>query len=282
MPLRSPIYLDSETLVALAEYHDLDVPRKMEVVEKQRNQRGGSGRFAILGVGEASGSSGRDVEYQNTYTLEPSEKATVSRIIDKLIQRDLVRGAEESASTGLAKDDLVELDGKFRITAASMAGKVFYLLHRLLADTDRDLLTLEDFDINDSDLAKQIKQIYLGNELLPVPLLLEVSGTPYEHKVYVNVRPDHFVDAASANHVEGDLRVLGSVAQLIDGGDEGFLSAEKWLLPGYEHMIRRLLMTDIDSQTKALIDQLGLDFPVEDVHAHITGPAVVVDAIALY
>ena len=71
-------------------------------------------------------------------------------------------------------------------------------------------------------------------------------------------------------------------AQLIDGGDEGFLSAEKWLLPGYEHMIRRLLMTDIDSQTKALIDQLGLDFPVEDVHAHITGPAVVVDAIALY
>jgi len=96
------------------------------------------------------------------------------------------------------------------------------------------------------------------------------------------VRPDYFIDAASANRVEGDLRVLGTVSGLISGGDDGYLSAEDWLLHDWEYMMRRKIMTQVGNLVKELVDQLELDLPAENVHTYIAGPAIVVDAIALY
>jgi len=41
-------------------------------------------------------------------------------------------------------------------------------------------------------------------------------------------------------------------------------------------------MTQVDDVIRDMVDHLELDLPAEDVHAHIAGPAVVVDAIGLY
>jgi hypothetical protein len=132
------------------------------------------------------------------------------------------------------------------------------------------------------ELAQQLKQVYLQNELLPIPILLELSGSTLPQRVYVNVRPDHFIDAASSNRAEGERRVLGTVAHLVPGGDGGYLSAEDWLLHDWENMMRRMAMLKLEDVVKQLVDQLDLGLPAEDVHSYITGPAVVIDAIALY
>lgn len=66
-----------------------------------------------------------------------------------------------------------------------------------------------------------------------------------------------------------------------DGG-EGFLSAEEWLLHDWEHMMRRKMMVIMEKVVREMVDHLDLDLPAEDVHAYIKGPAIVVDAVALY
>ena len=39
MTLRSPVYLDTDTLVALAECHDVTVPKRMAVVDSTSRKR---------------------------------------------------------------------------------------------------------------------------------------------------------------------------------------------------------------------------------------------------
>jgi hypothetical protein len=279
MALRSPIYLDAETLLAQAEYHELDVPRRAEIVEKTVRERGAQAKASITGIG-ASGSAGRTVEYQATYDLTPTLKSTVSKLIDSLISQGAVKPVEPAGS--LSKDDLVELEGATRITAASLAGKAFYILRRFMQDTTQDLSKLAELSTSDPELVRQIKAVYVDNALPPIPMLLEMTQTGLPQRVYVNLRPDHFVEAASADRVEGELRVLGTVSRLVPGGDDGFTSAEDWLLAGYEYLFRRTLMTKIDDMVDDLVGKLGLELPADDVHAYIAGPAIVIDAIAVY
>lgn len=236
--------------------------------------------MGVSGLG-VTASAGTDIEYQSTYSLMPKQKATASKVIDSLIIAEAVK-TNPDGETVLGRDDLVEIQGMTRITAASLAGKMFYIFRRLMDTANGDLETVFDLDVDDLTVAEQLKQVYLRNELLPIPILLELTGSALPQKVYVNVRPDHFVDAASANRIEGDLTVLGTISRLIPGGADGYISAEEWLLHDWEHMIRRKLMTQIDDVVRDLVNQLELDLPTEDVRAHITGPAVVVDAIGLY
>lgn len=281
MALRSPIYLDTETLLAHADYYDIDLPRQADIVEKSVRRRSGGGKLNVPGLGAADASVGRDVEFQSSYRLEPREKATVSKVIDGLINEGAVR-VEPDGDTPLSKDDLVEIEGTTRITAASLAGKMFYIFRRLMDIVEGDPQDIFDLDVDDVPIVEQLKQVYLRNELLPLPILLELTGANLPQRVYVSVPPDHFVDAASANRIEGELRVLGSVSHLIDDSDDGYLSAERWLLHDWEYLIKRKLMLQVGDVVKDLVEKLDLDLPAEDVHCYISGPAIVIEAIALY
>jgi len=278
--LRSPTYLDSETLLAHAEYHGVNVPRQAEIVETSSRKRDAGGTVGLSGL-NVRGGGGTEVEYQSSYRLEPNTKATISRVIDAL-QKDGLLIFPDGESP-VARDDLIEVDGLTRITTASVAGKMFYLLRRLMQSEDLDLNDLENLDLDSlPEFATQLKQIYMGNELLPLPLLLELTDSGLPQRVYVNVDPNHFIDSASASRIEGRVRIIGNITQLIPGGDEGYLSSEEWLLHDWEHMMKRHLMVRVDSFIKEMMADLDLEFPEEDVRAYLTGPAIMINAIAIF
>ncbi|MEU0213823.1 hypothetical protein ABZ281_01430 [Streptomyces sp. NPDC006265] len=282
MALRSPLYLDTDTLLAQAEYHEIDVPQREEIVETTTKRRSGGGKFN-LGAAGVDASGGSDVQRQATYSLEPREKATVSKVIDGLIGKDAVISRPD-ATTVLTRDALVEVEGTTRITAASLFGKMFFILRRFLEGGSLENLP-DTLSATDPRLLEQIEEVYLRNELPPIPILLELEGSGLPQKVYVNVTPDHFIDVASTNRVEGEIRVLGTVSRLIDDSPDGFLSAEDWLLSGWEWMLRRTMMTRMNDalvELRQVMSNQGIVLPDEDVDAYITGPAIVVDAIALY
>ncbi|MCX4728668.1 hypothetical protein [Streptomyces sp. NBC_01306] len=203
-------------------------------------------------------------------------------MIDALINDAGAVKVDPDGETPLVRDDLVQIEGTTRITAASLAGKMFFILRRLMDTVEADLDSLRNLEIADLPFAEQLQQVYLRNELLPIPTLLELTGSNLPQKVYINVPPDHFLGEASANRIEGELRVLGSVSRLIPGGSDGYLSAEQWLLHDWEHMMRRFMMLDVDDHVRELVSHFNLDLPTEDVHSHIAGPAIIVDAIGLY
>lgn len=60
------------------------------------------------------------------------------------------------------------------------------------------------------------------------------------------------------------------------GGDDRYFSAVEWLLHDWEYLMRRIM-----TQIKDVVEKLDVEMPADDVRAHIAGPAIVVDAIAL-
>lgn len=192
MALKNPVYLDLETLLAQAEYNDVRAPVQADIVEKTVKQRSGKANLGYGGLG-AGGSTGSEVEFQTSYTMTPTEKATVSKIIDGLIRADVVSMVPVSKS--LVKDDLFELEGTARITAASLAGKLFNLLFQYLKDIDQDITNIQFTDIA-PDIKQLMQKVYLGNELVPIPLLIELENTGLEQKVFVNLRPSFFIENA--------------------------------------------------------------------------------------
>lgn len=278
MALRNPIYLDSESLLAHAEYNEINIPVQAEIVETTVSQRGGK---AQVGYGplSAGGAKSSEVELQSSYVITPSQKATVSKVIDSLIHEKVVSLAHKE--TAFVKDDLIEIDGITRITVASLVGKIFNLLLQYMKKTDLDVTTTEFSDIA-PELKTLMQKIYLGNELVPVPVLAELEKTGLSQKVFVNVRPNHFIDDASIDRLEGERQVLGTVRNLIDGSPDGFLSSEEWLLYGWEHLMKRKMMANLDDELIKISEMLELDLPEDDVHAWVKGPAIIIDAIAIY
>ncbi|MET9176473.1 hypothetical protein ABZX64_36450 [Streptomyces misionensis] len=282
MALRHPSFLDLETLLSQAEYHDVDVPVAQDIVETTVRKRSGGGKAGI-GPLALNGTAGTDVQFQSTYSLAPREKATVSKVIDGLIREKAV-SVNPDGESALTKDTLVEIEGTARITAASVMSKLFFVFRRLMLERDiDDLSELANLDVNDTDVAQAIQRVYLHNELLPLPMLLEITDSSLPHKVYVNVHPGHFIDEASADRLEGDMRILGSVYRLVP--QDEYRVTDEWLLHGWEFMMRRIMMAQIQDDLREVTQQLnrlGLNVPDDDVQAYISGPAVVLDAIALY
>ena len=88
--------------------------------------------------------------------------------------------------------------------------------------------------------------------------------------------------AIHSDQIEGDRRILGTVRNLVAPGDDGYVSTEDWLLPDWEYLVKRLLMTEISGKVQEIVESLEIDLPAKDIHAWIEGPAVVLDAVAVY
>lgn len=278
MALRRPFYLDAETLLALADYHDLGISPPTDVVERSVRKRSANAQVGFGGV-RGGGELGKDVEIQTSYSIAPNEKATVSKVIDMLIAEGYAVPTGSDAT--LKKDDLVEVEGQLRLTAASLAGKVFFVMRRYLESTDQDLQDLDFSDVG-PDLMRLLQKTYVGNELVPIPILVDVDGANLGPRVFVNLRPNLFVDAATSDQIEGDRRVLGTVRSFVGDDEDGYLSTEEWLLPDWEYLMKRLLMVEISDKVQELVDTLKINLPAKDVHAWIKGPAVILDAVAVY
>lgn len=278
MALKNPVYLDLETLEAQAQYHEVDFPIPADVIERTNHGRSGeagaqAGPFSIRGTG------GKDVELQKSYTLAPRHKTVVSRAMDALLAAGHV---QTDLLAGVSRDDLVLLEGRTSLMPCSTAGKLMHIA--LLAMRDAQVTDFSSFRAADLEpgFAQHAKRAYVNNELLPMPLLLRLEAPAGCPAVYLDLPSGHFLDSRSIDDVEGEIRVLGTVDKLIDEGS--FYSAERWLLPGWEHQMKRLLMASegISGIFESIAGHLGVDAPAEDTKPYLVGPALLISTIAVY
>ncbi|OFR91177.1 hypothetical protein HMPREF2863_05045 [Micrococcus sp. HMSC067E09] len=281
MPLRNPLYLDAESLYAYAQYSQIEPESIKDVVERHRNTKEATAKAGVPGA-NAQGGGALEVEVQHSYTLAPKQKAAVSRSLDELIREEaiLTLGGQDRAPE---KDDLVHAEGRLVMTPTSLAGKMLEFLRQHIGDDDGTVSALMAGEgLPDAALGKVLRDAYFKGTLPNIPLLMELRGTGYQGRVFVSLPPSGFVDVAQAEHIEGNRRVLGQVEELIGGGNEGYLSAEKWLLSRWDYMMRRLMMAQMTGTVEKLIDNLGIELEVHDVHATLQGPAVILNAVMVY
>lgn len=222
MGLRSPMYLDSETLLAAAEYHGVDFPRAEAIVEKSVRNREGNAKIAY-GAVSAGGSAANNVEFQSTYSLEPREKATTSKVIDGFFDAQVV--TLPTSGVHLWKDDLVEVDGELRVTAASMVGKMIYLLRTLLEGDGVSIEGMDDLDFESPAYRGSSKTYTYATPCRPSPYWSRWGGSSYKGSVYASLDPGHFVGAAAQDLLERPHRVLGTVQQVVADGGDGYLAS---------------------------------------------------------
>ncbi|WP_245642982.1 IS110 family transposase [Piscicoccus intestinalis] len=191
-------------------------------------------------------------------------------------------GAKTSLSAAQARKLLAAVDGQVSITAASLVGKMFYLFRTLLESDGVAIDSLDDLDFESPAVQTKFKDLYLRNALPPIPVLVRVAGSSYEGAIYVSLDPGYFVGDAAQDLLEGSHRVLGTVRHIVADGDDGYLATDPWLLAGWEHLLRRLLMAHLGDQVQSLTSELDIKPPEDDAYGWIKGPAVVLDAVAIY
>lgn len=278
MALRNPVYLDMETLAAHADYHDIEYPVSTEVIEKTSRGKSGEASARVGGVGGQL-RGGNDVELQRSYTLAPKDKAVVSRVIDALIHE---KHAQTDFTQGVARNDLVEIEGVASLLPTSAVGKLMHLALLAVQGSNVNLTELKSANLEPAFM-EHAKSAYIDNALLPIPLLFQLSDSPLQPAVFLDLDPGHFVDSHTLDDVEGEVQVLATVSRIIDDG--AFYSAERWLLPGWERQIRRLLMASPDiNQT---VQKMATLFDVNDertemVEPYLRGPAIILTALSIY
>lgn len=126
---RMPVYLDQETLVPLANYHDIDVTADVAVTVRDLAQRGRGGGLSVGIPGmaadlRAEGSTESEVTQQRTIKAHPTN--ALNRLIDVLHQEDLL---STDLSATIHKHQFLEIDSEWVVSPVTEAGS---LLQRLL------------------------------------------------------------------------------------------------------------------------------------------------------
>lgn len=326
MPLRSPRYLNRTDFYDHADYHDIEIPRRVEIVARTSTNRSGGAKLGLQSIGVPFGIEGQlgdSVELQSAYVLEVGEKSSFSKVLDAM------ENEEQAALTALpfqggrdqrwaaSRNQLVELTGTMKLSPVSSIGKIMNVMLQLVGHRDVDLdevflkpssetagrpsLDVADAESLDADESAVLtdsenipaqaheifKAVYLRNEIPEIPTLfkLELDEEDAPWSVFINCEPGHFVGdgAAATDSIEGEVTVVGVVREFVgDDPSDGFISTEPWTLYGWERTMRAMLRPRMDDLVESLIPQFDPEWQAGDESFYIKGPAVVIDAVAIF
>lgn len=281
MPYVEPVYLKRDALFSRAEYAGIHLPpQTVEIQERDFRESGLNGTLGASGVG-IGGNRAKSVEVQKTYSLESRDYAVVSKIVDALFEQK--EAFLRTPETSLKRGDFVAIEGRFQMTNASRIGRFTDIIRSAFNDSDIDITSKNELESMPPAVISELKDVLLGNALPQIPILTQSHPTDHLAAVYASFEPNHYVNAASTDRIVGDMTVLGKVTALIeDDPEEGYLSAEQWLFPHYDEMLRRQMMVKADELVESYAEAFELGGELPTAQHYLSGPGVVIDVVAAY
>lgn len=271
---RKPVYLDVETLVPLANYHDIEVMVDVEVSDRvlRSGTGGGTASIRVGGVGaDANGSRASESETTQSRTIRDAPASALNRLVDELLRTDEVKTTVADAH-GVSKRDLVELDSEWIISPATDAAGLMTALFEVVK--------------NNPSLAQSsggpppeaMSAIFdSGSHSGPVILTEEDADDDGDAgRIIVLATREHLIEPGTSDVLEGDRTVFGIVESLVPAGKN--FEFAKHLLTGVPRALRRQmnavdLLRDVSEKMGNGVDAESLVVP---------GPVVLVRAIAVY
>jgi hypothetical protein len=229
---RSPLYLDIETLVPLANYHNIEVMIEVAVTRRDLGQRSGkAGLKATIPVPgspgfEIGGSKGSESEVTQAQTVKDHPTNALNRLLDALASNEDV--VTDLSADAITRRQLVELDGDWRISPATDVGSFLAAMVAMVAQNPSVLK-------NSEPPAEFFALMTPGT--IPESVVLDTTlDDAQETRVLVLLDSGCLVGQAGLDDVEGERTVFGQVDSIIAEGSP--YSLEKFFLSGFGSRVR--------------------------------------------
>jgi len=271
---RSPLYLDLEVLVPLANYHDIEVMTDLEVTQRDRGNRsfGGEAGAAVSIVPGAPSikfraGKGNESEVTQTRSVKDHPTDSLNRLVDKLQKDELLT---TDLAQAVAKRQLVEVERAWGISQATDVGSLLTGLFAFIA-RDPSILARKEppdelFDLMTSP----------GQAGGAVVLDSAEGDTAEDVRVLTLLDAGGLVGNHGLDDLEGEMAVFGQVEALMS--DTQSYSLERFLLSGVSRTFRRSI--SVNDLLAGFGKLGGRNFTSDDLQ--IKGPLVVIKGIAIY
>jgi len=268
---RSPIYLNTDLLVPLANYHDIEVMVDVALSQRDRGERTGkAGANVGLPVPgspgfEIGGTKGSESEVTQQRTVKDHPAHALNRLLDELTKSDDITDLPASVIT---RHQIVQCDGEWEISPATDVGAMLTSMVKMASQNpsvwDSSEPPAEFYELVSSDPERGsvvLETTLDGDEPLNVVVLLD-SG--------------YLVGRANLDSLEDDRTVFGQVDTFLPEGSQ--YSLEKFFLSGFSRAIRRNISAE--QLLSGMEASFGKPMTIDDLK--IDGPLVVVKPIAIY
>lgn len=267
---RSPIYLDEDQLIPLANYHEIEVLKDVSVSEKDvgKRERKAAGRAAIPGgFGpslELGGQSGSEVEYTRSQTVTDHPITALNRLVDALSRDELLKNSIDDIS----KRDIIELDLDLEISSATDVGNLLGSMLGVFANNPGAF--------SESEPPPEVVQALIGGQVKGQIVLTGESPDSASLPVLVLANSEFLIQRAIPDDLEGQRTVFGLIDTLV--GENQSYSLTKLFMAGVPRSIRRAF----DAHQMLEGFSSAFDRPIDPSELEIRGPLVVIRAISVY
>jgi hypothetical protein len=271
MAFRNPIYLNSETLRNLADYHGIELQTDAQVTRRsldERSRKAGVNRGLELGAGKTSTD-----EVTEVYTTQIRPVRAMNDVIDQLIRDESLTDLVEDPDKAVVQRDVVQIEGSLTLSPVTEIGAMMTSLMPMMLGAVADSPENPAFD------PRMIGQVVMTNQGQAALHVLEMDTTTSGGNVYVLAEPQHMFGSATPDDLEGELTIFGTVDRLVAPGAS--YSLERHLLPGLSRTARRLLHKEgIPKLLAGFESVVGRELQASEIA--ISGPALLITPIAAY
>lgn len=265
---RSPIYLDLETLVPLANFHNIEVMTDVSLSERDLGKKGANAglRMGIPGgpTVEVGGSGSKEFEVAQARTVKDHPTSALNRLLDDLAEAGQLSNLEDGA---VFKRQLIELDREWKVSAATDIGSTLEGLVRVMVSNPAAM--------NSPEMPPEAMSVMAGGSTTGT-IVLEADEEDSEgRKIIVLLTADDLLAKNTIDDLEGDRSVFGLVHDMVPQGKQ--YSLEKVFLAGFSRSIRRTLKTKDLLSLGAVLNQ-----PISEGDLDIPGPLIVIKAVSVY
>lgn len=267
-----PIYLDTEFMVPLANYHDIEVMTDISVSQRDLGERSGRAGLSVSvpipGAPKIDLSGGKSSEAEVTQEriVKSHPADALNRLVDSLtLKNEMTKDFAE----GARKLQLVELDREWSISPATEVGSILTYLLAALANNPSML--------QGGELPDELITALLGNQSSEGKIVLDaLPDNSEEPRVLVLIESENIFGRNTVDDFEDERTVFGQVDSVVGAGAS--YSLEKFFLKGFNRSVRRSF--NLEDAVEKFSPIIGREVTASDLS--VPGPVVVVKAIAMY
>lgn len=269
---RSPLYLNPEILVPLANYHDIEVMTDVAVSQRDLGERSGKASASVAVPGGAGvhlgGSKGSETEITQDRVVRAHPADALNRVLDTLTQKDdLTR--DFTGTQAVMRHQLVEIDRDWDVSPATDIGSI---LTSMMTAFGENPAVMDAEEAPPEFIASM-----MGSRPTRGQVVLDASVDDEQSpRVLVLLDSDYLVGHVTLDDLADDRTVFGQVDTFTPAGTE--YSLEKFFLSGFSREIRRAI--SVDEMFAGIGPMLGRSMTRDDLV--VQGPVVVVKAIGIY